>query len=142
MLYQQLKDANIAALKNKDANARAILSVLLNKIKLSEIERRAAGAELTDADIVKVLQKTLKELEEEKQAFVNANRTDSVSKLDEQIAFVSKYLPKMMSEEQIKAEIMALPDKSIPVVMAYFKKEHNGECDMRLVQSVLKSIVG
>ena len=40
MIYQQLKDANIAALKNHDVNARSVLSVLLNKIKLAEIEKR------------------------------------------------------------------------------------------------------
>lgn len=69
MIYQQLKDANIAALKNHDVNARSVLSVLLNKIKLAEIEKRTQNAPLTDADVVAVLQKTLKELAEEKEAF-------------------------------------------------------------------------
>ena len=64
MIYQQLKDANIAALKNHDVNARSVLSVLLNKIKLAEIEKRTQNAPLTDADVVAVLQKTLKELAE------------------------------------------------------------------------------
>lgn len=73
MIYQQLKDANIAALKNHDVNARSVLSVLLNKIKLAEIEKRTQNAPLTDADVVAVLQKTLKELAEEKEAFQKAN---------------------------------------------------------------------
>ena len=109
MIYQQLKEANVAALKNHDANARAILSVLLNKIKLVEIEKRTANADLTDADVVAVLQKTLKELDEEKQAFERAGRTENVQALNAQIAFVSAYLPKMMTDEEIKAKILALP---------------------------------
>ena len=54
MLYEQLKKANIEALKQKDANKRAILSVLLNKIKLAEIDKRTSGGELTDVDIVSI----------------------------------------------------------------------------------------
>ncbi len=140
MIYQQLKEANVAALKNHDANARAILSVLLNKIKLVEIEKRTANADLTDADVVAVLQKTLKELDEEKQAFERAGRTENVQALNAQIAFVSAYLPKMMTDEEIKAEILALSDKSVPSVMKHFKANFAGKCDMRRVQEVLKSL--
>lgn len=140
MIYQQLKEANVAALKNHDANARAILSVLLNKIKLVEIEKRTANADLTDADVVAVLQKTLKELDEEKQAFERAGRTENVHALNAQIAFVSAYLPKMMTDEEIKAEILALSDKSVPSVMKHFKANFAGKCDMRRVQEVLKSL--
>lgn len=140
MIYQQLKEANVAALKNHDANARAILSVLLNKIKLVEIEKRTANADLTDADVVAVLQKTLKELDEERQAFERAGRTENVQALNAQIAFVSAYLPKMMTDEEIRAEILALSDKSVPPVMKHFKANFAGKCDMRRVQEVLKSL--
>ena len=140
MIYQQLKDANIAALKNHDVNARSVLSVLLNKIKLAEIEKRTQNAPLTDADVVAVLQKTLKELAEEKEAFQKANRAENVRGLEEQIAFLSAYLPKMMTAEEIKAEILTLDDKSVPSVMKHFKANFAGKCDMREVQAVLKSL--
>lgn len=140
MIYQQLKDANIAALKNHDVNARSVLSVLLNKIKLAEIEKRTQNASLTDADVVAVLQKTLKELAEEKEAFQKANRAENVRVLEEQIAFLSAYLPKMMTAEEIKAEILTLDDKSVPSVMKHFKANFAGKCDMREVQAVLKSL--
>lgn len=140
MLYQQIKEANIAALKNHDTNARAILSVLLNKLKLAEIDKRTTGAELTDGDVVAILQKTLKELTEEKQAFERANRAESVANLNAQIAFVNGFLPKMMSAEEIAAEIAKLDDKSVPAVMKHFKANFAGKCDMREVQAVLKSL--
>lgn len=139
MLYQQLKDANIAALKNHDATARGILSVILNKVKLAEIEKRTQNAELTDADVVSVLQKTLKELNEEKEAFQKAGRAENVQTLSEQIAFVNGFLPKMMSIDEIKAEIAKLEDKSVPAVMKHFKANFAGKCDMRDVQAALKS---
>ncbi len=140
MIYQQLKEANVAALKNHDTNARSILSVILNKLKLAEIEKRTQNAELTDADVVAILQKSLKELAEEKEAFEKANRAENVKVLEAQIAFVSSYLPKMMSAEEIKAEIMKLDDRSVPSVMKHFKVNFAGKCDMREVQTVLKTI--
>lgn len=139
MLYQQLKEANITALKNHDATARGILSVILNKVKLAEIEKRTQNTELVDADIVSILQKTLKELNEEKEAFEKAGRAENIKTLTEQMAFVNGFLPKMMSIDEIKAEIAKLDDKSIPAVMKHFKANFAGKCDMRDVQTALKS---
>jgi len=140
MIYQQLKEASVTALKNHDTNARSVLSVILNKVKLAEIEKRTQNAELTDADVVAVLQKTLKELDEERAGFVKANRPEKVQDLDAQIALVNAYLPKMMSAEEIKTEILKLEDKSVPAVMKHFKANFAGKCDMREVQTVLKTL--
>jgi len=140
MIYDELKRANVEALKQRDANARAVLSVVLNKIKLCEIEKRAQGAELTDADVTTILQKSLKELAEEKEAFEKAGREASVAELNAQISFVEKYLPKMMSADEIRAEINKLDDKSVPSVMKHFKANFAGKCDMREVQAVLKNM--
>ncbi len=142
MLYDELKKANIEALKQRDSNKRAVLSVLLNKIKLAEIEKRTSGGELTEADVVTILQKSLKELNEEKEAFVRAGRDEMVKSLDGQIAFVETYLPKMMSADEIRQVIETLPDKSVPYVMKHFKNNYAGKCDMREVQTVLKSLNG
>ena len=114
--------------------------MLLNKVKNVEIEKRAKGQELTDADVVSVLQKTKKELEEERLAFQNAGREENVTILTQQIAYVEGYLPKMMSADEIKAEINKLDDKSIPSVMKHFKANFQGKCDMKQVQEVLKSM--
>ena len=139
MLVQQLKEANINALKAHDTTARSVLSVILNKVKLAEIDRRSEGKELSDADVV-ILQKSVKELTEEREAFEKANRPENVAVLTEQIAFVNKFLPQMMSAEEIRAEIDKLDDKSVGSVMKYFKANFAGKVDMRDVQAVLKSL--
>ena len=69
MMLDTLKKASIQALKDRDTVARSVLSLLLNKVKNVEIEKRSKGQELSDADVVSVLQKTKKELEEERLAF-------------------------------------------------------------------------
>ena len=140
MLYDQLKQANVKALKAHNTTERSVLSVVLNKIKLAEIDKRTQNAELTDADVVAVLQKSIKELNEEREAFEKAGRAENVATLTAQAEFLGGFLPKMMSAEEIKAEILSLDDKSIPAVMKHFKANFAGKCDMREVQSVLKSL--
>lgn len=140
MLYDEIKKANIQSMKDKDTVARSFYSVLLNKIKVREIDKRSTGKELEEADILNIVQKMIKELEEEKANYAKVGYADEVEKITTQIAIAQKYLPQMMSEEEIKAEIMALEDKSIPSVMKHFKANFNGKCDMKKVQEVLKGI--
>ena len=140
MLYQKIKQANVQAMKDKDPVARNICSVLLNKIMLENIKKREKGAEVDDADISNILQKTIKELGEEKENYSKQGNSEQVKLIEKQIEIASIYLPKMMSREEIAQEINALADKSIPAVMKHFKQNFNGKCDMRLVQEVLKGL--
>lgn len=140
MIYEQIKKDNIQAMKDKNVVARSLYSVVMNKIKLEEIRKREKAQELVDADVVSILQKTVKELEEEKANFAKVGNESQVEVIEKQIKIVETYLPQMMSEEEIKAEIMALEDKSVPSVMKHFKMTFAGKCDMRKVQEVLKGM--
>mgnify|MGYP004573080221 CR=1 FL=1 len=100
----------------------------------------AAGEETTDADVTKVLQKTINELTEEREAFVKAGRAETVASLDNQLAVVREYLPKMLSNDEIKKIIEGLDDKSTPAVMRHFKAEYAGKVDMRAVGEILRSL--
>lgn len=140
MLIDTIKKENMLALKNKEENKRAIYSVIINKYMLLGYEKKAKGEELIDEDLIKIISKTLKELEEEKASYLSAAREEKAKEIDEQIATISSYLPKMMSEEEIKAEILKLEDRSIPSVMKHFKTNFGSKCDMGLVNKVLKSL--
>lgn len=140
MLEQDIKAARIEAMKQHDKVVSGVYSVVLNKIMLAGIEKRAKGGELTEADIVGILQKTEKELYDERDGFVKANRPEKVAELDRQVEAVKRFIPAMMSEDEIKSVIEALPDKSIGAVMKHFKSEYAGKCDMKLVGEVLKKL--
>ena len=140
MILDEIKKANIQAIKDKDTVARSIYSVLLNKFMLENIKKREQGTEVTDVDAVQILQKTIKELTEEMENYKKVGNQVEADATATQIAIVEKYLPKMMSEAEIKDVILALPDKTIPTVMKHFKQNYAGKCDMRLVQEVLKTI--
>ena len=140
MTIDDFKKAKIEAMKNHDKDTVTGLNTLINKLMLFNIEKRAKGEEMSEADYVQILKKTQKELAEEKEAFEKAGREDTVRSLENQIAAIEKYLPKMMSEEEIRAVIAALPDKSVPAVMKHFKTEYAGKCDMAEVNKVLRSL--
>jgi len=140
MLIDTIKKENLLALKNHDDNKRAVLSVVINKYMVLGYEAKAKNVELTDADLINVMKKTLKELEEEKNSYVSCGREEKANDIQYQIDIINAYLPKMMSEEEIKAILLSLEDRSVPVVMKYFKQNYNGKCDMGLVNKVLKSL--
>lgn len=140
MLIDTIKKENMLALKNKDENKRAVLSVIINKYMIAGYEAKAKGKELSDDDLLKIISKQVKELEEEKDSYVKVNREDSVKKIEEQINVISSYLPKLLSEEEIKSIILSLEDKSIPSVMKYFKTNYANKVDMGVVNKVLKSL--
>lgn len=138
MIIDELKKANIEALKNHDNEARASLSVAINRYMQVSIENKANKKETTDADTVRILTKLAKELDEEKAGYVTAGRTEQAAAIDKQKAVITKFLPQMMSEEDIRKEIASLEDKSIPSVMKHFKEKHAGQCDMGLVNKIAR----
>lgn len=140
MLYDDIKKANIQAMKDKDSEARSFYSVLLNKIMLENINKREKGGQIEDSDIFVIVQKTIKELEEEKENYKKVNNEEEVKTIERQIEIAKTYLPKQLDRDQIAEIISKLDDKSIPIVMKHFKQNYNGQCDMKLVQEVLKSL--
>ena len=140
MILDEINKANIEALKNKDADAKTILSILKNKCKLMEIDKRTKGEELTDVDCIQILQKTIKELTEEQENYKKVNNQIEVENIGKQKTVLEKFLPKMMDKEEIKNIINSLEDKSVPTVMKHFKANYAGKVDMKDVNEVLRSL--
>ena len=140
MNIDDFKKVKITAMKNHDKDAVTALNAVINKLMLAGIEKKAAGEEMTDADVTRILQKTVNELTEEREGFIKAGRAETVESLNRQLATVEKYLPKMLSDEEIKKIIEGLEDKTMPSVMKYFKANYAGKVDMRAVGNVLKSL--
>lgn len=140
MIIEEIKKANIQAMKDKDQKARAIYSVIMNKHLMATVDARTNGKEVFDADMVHIIQKTIKELEEERDNYQKVGNTEEVETIEYEKKLLEKYLPTLLSEDEIKNIIMSLEDKTIPSVMRHFKTNYNGQCDMKVVSNVLKSL--
>lgn len=140
MLIETLKKANMDALRSKDTDARAALSVVINKFNLFAIEQKAVAKEATDSDLISVLSKVIKELGDEREGYLKVGNAARVESINRQEAVLKSFLPQMMSEEDIKKEIIALADHSIPSVMKHFKTNFSGKADMGLVNKVARTL--
>ena len=139
MLYDDIKRENLEAMKRRDSVARAIYSVLIGKLDLVKVAKREKGEKLNDADCVSVIQKTLKELEDEKSNYAKVNNAQKVEDIGKQEEYAKAFLPKMLTEEEVTSIISSLEDKSIPSVMRHFKANYAGKCDMGVVSKIAKS---
>lgn len=138
MLIDELKKANMMALKNKDVDGRAILSVVINKYSNAAIEAKVQNKELSDADLIAIIAKTLKELTDEKDGFIKVNNAVRIHSIVNQENTIKAYLPSMLSKDEIKAEIATLADQSMASVMKHFKMNFAGKVDMSLVNQVVR----
>ena len=140
MLIDEIKAANINAMKARDNTSRAVLSVVLTKYKLQEVELRSQGKEIGDKELLSIIQKVLKELADEKEGYLKVNNQERADNVARQEEVLSSYLPKQLSEQEIRDIINGLEDKSVPSVMKHFKTNYAGQVDMSLVNSVLRSL--
>lgn len=138
MIIDEIKKDNVQAMKDKNAIARTIYGVVVNKFMLQNIEKRKTGGEMTDADMVAILQKTIKELTEEAENYAKVGNTAQVEEINAQKVILEKYLPQMMSEDEIKAVIAGMEDKSMPSIMKHFKANYAGKVDIQLVNKIAR----
>lgn len=138
MTLNEFKIEKIQAMKEKDKDKVSALNVIITKIMALTIEKRAQNEEVTQGDIDTLLQKAEKELIEERLGFEKAGRQENVISLTNQIEVIKKYLPKLLSEEEIREIISGLEDKSMPSVMKHFKLNYQGKVDMKLVSNIAK----
>lgn len=136
MLIDEIRKANIAALKARDKDYRAIYSVLINRYDLLAKDKKDIG----DNDLYVLVSKVMKELDEEKEGYIKTNNLNGAASVDRQKEALKPYLPKMLSEEEIIVEINKLEDKSMKNVMTHFKTHFNGLVDMGKVNQILRNM--
>ena len=138
MLIDTLKARNIEAMRNKEVDARGVITIVMSRYKNLEVEKKAANEVIGDTDLLVIMQKLLKELHDEKEDYINVNNTSKVNSITIQEEEIKKYLPKNLSEEEIRKEIASLLDKSMPSIMKHFKTNFAGRVDMSLVSKIAR----
>jgi len=138
MLIDDIKKANIQAMKDHDQNKRSAYCQIISRYL--ELKTNGSGKEVTDADVLSIIGKLDKELDEEKDGYLKAGRTSSAAEIDLQKAALVPFIPKQMSEEEIKKVIATLEDKTLPSIMKYFKINYAGKVDMGLVSKITRGL--
>lgn len=137
MIIDDIKKANIEAMKAHDAEKRSVYSILISRY--TELKTSVAGKEVSDTDMIRIIQKLDKELDEEKTGYLKAGRNEQAEAIDLQKAALVPFVPQQMSEEEIRQVIATLDDKSLPNVMKHFKMNYAGKVDMGLVSKIARN---
>ena len=102
MLKNQLQKDQIKALKEGDKKQLEILRFILSRVKNKEIEKQK---ELSDEEVIEVLRKIEKELNESLEFAQKSKREDLVQNYKAQLEVVKSYLPKPLTDEELEKEI-------------------------------------
>lgn len=128
MLYQTIKVDRMFAMKNRDKVAKSVLTTLLGEL---EGNAKRSGSEVSDNDVLRLIKK-----------FIDANKESLQHKdnpdLETENALLAEYLPKQMSEDELRSVIQALGDVHIGLVMKHLKQHYNGQFDGNLASKIAK----
>jgi hypothetical protein len=132
-----------AAMRARDSARLSTVRLILSAIKQREVDERI---QLTDADVLSVLEKMIKQRRESIAQFEKAARTDLADKEKAEIDVLSAYLPQQMSDAEVDkavaaaiAEAGATTMKDMGKVMALLKPRLAGKADMGKVSGLLKA---
>jgi uncharacterized protein YqeY len=145
-LKEQLKDDLKTAMREKNVVKRDSIRAINTMIKQIEVDERK---ELNDEDVIKLIQKGIKQREEAVIQYKDASRDDLVQKEQEQIDVFKEYLPKQLSDEELEAgmkelieEVGATSMKDIGKVMGQATKKFAGVADGKRINEMTKKLLG
>lgn len=147
MIREQVKSAQVEAMKAGDKEKLAAVRLILAKLKDRDIELRTASS-VPDDDtvVVDVLQKMVKQRRESIDMFKNGGRDELAAKEQAELDVIEGFLPQQMSEDEtraaiegIKAEVGAQSVKDMGRVMAVLKERHGTVIDMSKASGLVKA---
>ena len=131
-LKNQISSDYLVAFKSKDQISKSILSVIKGEIQTQE--KNLSISDLSDEDVIKILNKTVKSLNE-----TISKSGDLESKL--QLEVVSKYLPKQMSESEISEIISGMISENSDIKIGDIMKKFAGvNADKKLVSQIFNNL--
>jgi uncharacterized protein len=132
-----------SAMRAKDAARLSAIRLILAAIKQKEVDERI---ELTDPDVVSILEKMIKQRRESIAQFEKAARTDLADAEKFELGILGGYLPQQLGDAEIQKEINAAVTESgasgikdMGKVMALLKPRLAGKADMGKVSALVKS---
>lgn len=144
-LLIELRKANMQAMKDHDTVKKGVLSLVISSIALAEKED---GKTLTREEELTFIQKELKQTRESLTE-TPADRTDLIEETKKKIDILASYLPRQLTEEEIKTAIESIltekglepVKKSQGVVMKEIMAKYKGQTDGKTVNKVLSTIL-
>ena len=104
-ILDRIQKDYIQAMKERNEIKTTTLNMLRSQIKYKEIELKGTEKELQESDIIDIIRKEIKKREEAIEMYEEAGRTDLLEKEIKELEILNSYMPKPLSEDEIKEEI-------------------------------------
>jgi hypothetical protein len=147
MIRDDIKAAQIAAMKAGDKETRNAVSLIQAAVKNRDIEARTGKApDDDDSLVIEVLQKMVKQRRESIEMYEKGGRQELADAEKAEVAVIERFLPAQMSDaetsaaiEAIKAELGASGMKDMGRIMAELKARHAQTLDMSKASGLVKA---
>ena len=145
-IFENVNNALSESLKSKQSDRVLTLRAIVSAKKDKEIEKRTQDKkEVTDEDMISILNKMLKQRKESVEMYQKASRQDLVDKENSEIKIIEEFLPQQLSQEEVEkacneaiSNIGASSLKDMGKVMAVLKEKYLGKMDFSLAGKILK----
>lgn len=145
MLKQKLKEELKQSMLARDEIKTSTLRMLLSAINYYEIQKRGAGYEATDEDVISVIQKEVKQRKDSIEQFRSGGRVDLAQKEQKELEILQKYLPQQLDEDEI-SEIVdeairqtgSTSPQDIGKVMGIVMPKIKGKADGAVVSKIVQ----
>ena len=147
-LKAKIQDEMKAAMKAKDQVALRTLRAIKAAIMVVETSEGRGGAPLTEDEEMKLLLKQAKQRKESHEQFSKNGRDELAAKEAEELAFIEKFLPQAMTQEEIEAEVKAIVAetgassmKDMGKVMGLATKRMAGRADGKVISGIVRQLL-
>jgi len=142
-LLSQIKDSMKDAMRSKDKVRLGTIRMLLAQVKQIEVDQRI---EVSDADVLAILDKAVKQRKDSISQFEAAERFDLADNEKQEVEVLQAFLPQALTEQEIADMIeSAIADsgaegmRDMGKVMAVLKPQMQGRADMGAVSGLVKN---
>ncbi|WP_323588116.1 GatB/YqeY domain-containing protein [Aliarcobacter butzleri] len=144
-LKEQLNEDLKTAMREKNVVKRDSIRAINTMIKQIEVDERRV---LDDAEVIKLIQRGIKQREEAITQYSAASRDDLVQKEQEQVDVFMLYLPKQLTNEELEAgmkevisQVGATTIKDMGKVMGVASKKFAGVADGKRINEMVKKLL-
>ncbi len=142
-LREQINDDLKIAMRGGDVARRDTIRLLLSALKQREVDERKV---LTDADVLGIIEKMLKQRRDSITQFEQGGRHDLADKEKQELVLLQAYMPQALSDAEIAAAVAAAVAETgaaapsdMGKVMAVLKPKLAGRADMTKVSAAVKA---
>ena len=141
-LKERITEDTKTAMRARDSRRVGALRLVNSEIKRLEVDERRM---VSDADVVTILERMLKQRSDSYRQFLDAGRTDLSDQEAFEIELIRQYMPTALSDDELNhaialavAEVGATSGKEMGAVMALLKTRVAGRADMKAVSASVK----